>query len=241
MDSATILSLINAYALWLYAAGGIAFLYVLYELWAAKRHLSETIFSLEKEFASAREKRARTGMAIVVSVLALLTVIRFGVVPAQPSIPKPIPTRTRLVIELPTPEPITPTPTLTRIPTRPRPTPSTPTETPTTTPPPAPPCPQVGTCIVSPVASQVLSGEVIIRGAATTGAFQFFKVEYGVGETPAQWHSIGDVQDTPIVDGVLKVWNTSGFPDGVYTLRLTVVDISGNFGPPFEVLVVIQN
>ncbi len=241
MNSATILSLINVYAVWLYAVGVIALLYALFELRAASKNLSETIFSLEKEFAAARERRARTGLLFVLTALALLTVIRFGIAPAQPVAVQPEPTRTRLVIELPTPEPITPTPTLTRIPTRPRPTPLAPTETPTATPLPPPPCPLLNTCISSPMANEVVSGEVTVRGTATTEAFQFYKVEYGWGETPERWNSIGDIQTSPVVDGTLTLWNTVGLEDGVYALRLTVVDVSGNFGPPYEVPVVVQN
>ncbi len=66
-------------------------------------------------------------------------------------------------------------------------------------------------------------------------------MEYGLGEIPDQWHSIGSVNRTPVVNSMLVVWDTSGFPNGVAWLRLTVVDVSGNFPPPFEVRVTIQN
>jgi hypothetical protein len=61
-----------------------------------------------------------------------------------------------------------------------------------------------------------------------------------MGDAPELWNSIGDVARTPVVDGTLGVWNTEGFPEGVYQVRLTVVDTSGNFPPPHEVRVVIQ-
>jgi hypothetical protein len=96
-------------------------------------------------------------------------------------------------------------------------------------------------CIIAPARGQVVSGEVVIRGTANIEAFQFYKVEYGLGDSPQQWHSLGDVRTTPVQDGTLVTWNTTGFPNDTFTLRLTVVDLSGNFGPPYEVRVVVQN
>lgn len=236
-----ILSLIQAYALWIYAAGFLAALLSLRELRRAQRDKKETIFTLEKELASARENRARTSLILTIVLLSVLTIVMFVVVPAQPLplaqeyTPTPL-----LVIELPTSTPAPPTPTMTRIPTRPRPTPLPPTPTATSTPPPPPPCPQPGVQITSPVMNQIISGQVTILGTAQIDRFQFYKLEYGMGENPTQWHSIGEINRTPVVNGVLGVWNTAGFPSGVFILRLTVVDITGNFPPPCDVRVIIQ-
>jgi hypothetical protein len=137
--------------------------------------------------------------------------------------------------------PVTPTPTRTPIPTRPRPTAPPPTSTPTAPAVPPPPlCPRPDICISSPGPDAIISGQVTIRGTANIEAFQFYKVEYGMGEVPPQWNSIGDVKRERVVDGTLVVWDTSGFPEGSYFLRLTVVDLTGNFPPPYEVRVVIQ-
>jgi hypothetical protein len=235
------LSWIDLYSPWLYAAGLLALLVALWEFRAARRGKATTIFSLEKELATGRETRARNSLLIMVALLAALTVIKFGVIPAQPESLVPEPTPTRMVIELPTRVPVTPTPTVTRIPTRPRPTPMPPTETPTPTAVPPPPCPRPDVCITAPAAGQVVSGQVTVLGTANIEAFQFYKLEYALGESPQQWNSIGDVRTTPVVGGTLAVWNTVGFPNGACTLRLTVVDQTGNFGPPQEVEVVIQN
>ena len=49
-------------------------------------------------------------------------------------------------------------------------------------------------------------------------------------------HIASDVHRTAVVNGALDVWDTTGIPDGTYTLRLTVVDIRGNFPcTPFNV------
>jgi hypothetical protein len=241
MIVARIISLIDVYAPWLYLAGGVGLLYALYELWAARKSSAETIFSLEKEFAGRRESRARALLIAVLILLAVITVLKFGLVPGDTLVATPVPTPTRLVLVPPTEVPVTPTPTRTPIPTRPRPTAPPPTPTATTpTPPPPPPCPRPDICISSPGPNAIISGQVTVRGTANIPDFQFYKVEYGLGEEPLQWNSIGDVRRERVVDGTLVVWDTSGYPEGPYRLRLTVVELSSNFPPPFEVRVVIQ-
>jgi hypothetical protein len=242
MILARIISLIDMYAPWLYLLGLLGLLYALYELWAARKSRAETIFSLEKEFAARREGRARMLLIAAVALLTVVTVLKFGLAPGDTLIPTPVPTPTRLVLVPPTEVPVTPTPTRTPIPTRPRPT-APPPATPTPTAPaavPTAPCPRLDICISSPAPNSTVSGQVTIRGTANIEAFQFYKVEYGMGEEPIQWNSIGDVRRERVVNGTLAMWDTSGFPQGPYILRLTVVDLSGNFPTPHEVRVVIQ-
>lgn len=240
MILARIQSLIRAYAPYLYGAGFLALLLGWREIHQARRLKNETIFSLEKELAAARYRRGRNALFFVLAILALLTAFGYGIAPETPLPATPEPTATLLVIELPTPTPVTPTPTSTRIPTRPVPTPLPPTATPTATRRPTPVCAQPGVCITAPTMNQVIAGQVTIRGTAQIDRFQFYKLEYGLGEDPQQWNSIGEVHRSPVVDGALGVWDTAGFPNGVFKLRLTVVDISGNFPPPHEVRVIIQ-
>ena len=239
MSLMRLLSLINAYALWLYAAGVLVMLFGWREIRKARKTSSETIFSLEREFAGVRQQRAGVVLVVVLMLLALLTYLRFSVIPDQPLPPPQRATPTKFIIEAPTSIAATPTPTVTRIPTRPRPTREPPTETPTPTVA-LPPCPNPFVCIMHPTASQIISGTVTIQGTANIEAFQFYKIEYGLGENPEQWHSISNVRQTPVVDDVLDTWNTTGFPNGVVKLRLTVVDTTGNYPPPHEIRVVIQ-
>jgi len=240
MILARIILLIDMYTPWLYLLGLLGLLYALYELRAAQKNRAETIFSLEREFATRREGRAKTLLIAMIALLALVTVLKFGLGPTDTFIPTPVPTPTRLVLVPPTALPVTPTPTRTPIPTRPRPT--APLETPTPTAPPATPaplCPRPDICISSPAANSTVSGQVTIRGTANIEAFQFYKVEYGLGQKPMQWNSIGDVRRERVVNGTLAEWDASDFPEGPYILRLTVVDLSGNFPPPHEVRVII--
>ena len=241
MSLATLIEWIINYTLWLFAAGLVLALLGLREISAAQKEQSETIFSLEKELAASRHLRGRAMILTALGFVALLSVFRFVVLPSQPTLVTPEATATRPGIQLPTLPP-TPTPTRTLIPTRPRPTslPATPTLPPRATLPPAVACPQPGVCITVPRSNAVVRGQVVVQGTANIPSFQFYKVEYGAGEEPQQWNSIGDIQRTPVNDGTLTVWNLGGFPDGTYLLRLTVVDASGNFPPPFIVRVVIQ-
>jgi hypothetical protein len=233
-------SLIRSYAPYLYGAGFLALLLSWRELSQAHKLKAGTIFALEKELAAGRQRRGRTGLLLVLAYLALLSALTFGFVPGAPVPATPEPTPTLLVIELPTPTQVIPTPTRTRIPTRPRPTALPPTETPTRTPVPGPVCPHPGVCITSPIRNQAIAGQVTIRGTAQIDQFQFYKLEYGLGEEPQQWNSIGEIHRSPVANGALGVWDTAGFPNGAFKLRLTVVDASGNFPPPFEVRIIIQ-
>jgi len=239
MSLLRILSFIHAYVVWLYAIGILAVLLSLRAIREARKKSAETIFSLEREFAGRREEKARIALIVTLGLLALLTYLEFSIVPDQPLPPIQEPTATSFVIEAPTVAPVTPTPTVTRIPTRPRPTGKPPTETPTPTVAPLP-CPNPSVCITHPAANQVISGTVTIWGTANIEAFQFYKLEYGLGENPEQWHSVSDVHRTPVVDDVLDVWDATGFPDGVIRLRLTAVDITSNYPPPHQIRVILQ-
>ena len=91
-------------------------------------------------------------------------------------------------------------------------------------------------------------GVTWIKGTADIDNFQFYKLEYGIGELPLDWSAIrgangspnsvwpgiGEVYDRPIVNGILGTWNTGALPDGVYQLRLVAVDNRGQFRPPTQ-------
>jgi len=110
---------------------------------------------------------------------------------------------------------------------------------PTPTPPPAALCnPQVS--IASPRPNQRVSGIIQIVGTANIPDFQFYKVEYGIGEVPIEWHSISPVHREPITNSLLDVWNTDAYPEGVYILRLTAVDNRGQFPQPCQVRIIID-
>ena len=83
-------------------------------------------------------------------------------------------------------------------------------------------------------------GTVWIMGTANIPNFQFYKLEVGWGDDPKEWFSIDDVHRRPVVNDVLTVWNTGALPEGVYQLRLVVVDNTGNYRRPCQVRVIID-
>ncbi len=120
-----------------------------------------------------------------------------------------------------------------------------PTPTPTPTPTPAP---QVADCsewanITEPTVDAELdgSGFAFVRGTAAIDNFWYYKLEFSSnGEWPVKWSLIEDLHFEPVVNGFLDDWKTGALPEGVYQLRLTVVDKGGNYPEPCQVQVVIK-
>jgi len=241
-----LISLIDEHVIWLY---GICLLLILWYLRAfarARRERVNTVFTIEKEIAAHKEGRALSSIGVVLAVVVIITAFRFYVMPAVDirALVEPTPTVELIVpTEEPTGTPQQPTPQPPTYTLTPR---ATRTPLPSVTPRPATPappaaCPDPNICITQPGMNARVSGTFAIRGTATLDAFQFYKVEYGQGETPTVWNVIHDVHRTQVNQGVLEEWNTAGLPDGVYWLRLTVVDHTGNFPAPCQVRIVVQN
>ena len=238
------LNIIDEYALWLYVACLLAILVYIRSFAVARKDRENTIFTIEKEVAAHREGRAMTRIGTVLGVVMVVTALKYYVMPSidLATLLAPTPTLTlsvpTVVPPTQTPTPVTPTAT-----SRPRPTvrrvetvaPPTPTRVP------AAACPDENVCITLPGMNASISGRVAIQGTANHDRFQFYKVEYGQGEKPTSWHVINDVHTSPVLNGLLEEFDTVSFPDGVYWLRLTVVDETGNFPPPCRVRVLIQN
>lgn len=144
----------------------------------------------------------------------------------------------------------TPTPTPTATPVLPTATPALPTATPIPLPTPtpeappvtAPVCPDARAVLTSPGNNQVVAGPAVtILGSATHENFQYFKLEIAPGaNAEGGFEFLGDVR-VPVPDGVLGSLDSTTYINGAYTLRLTVVDNSGNFPPPCSANIVIAN
>jgi LysM repeat protein len=84
-----------------------------------------------------------------------------------------------------------------------------------------------------------LSGIVWAKGTADHERFGYYKLEYrkdGLDD----WHYItGD--ESPVRNGVLGAWDTRTVSDGPYTFRLVIVDQTGNYPPPCEIAVRVNN
>jgi len=81
--------------------------------------------------------------------------------------------------------------------------------------------------ISSPSALSVISGTVTISGTAQMDDFTEYRLSYFKGLLPDNLQPI-TTSNTPVVDGTLGEWDTSGL-DGLYTLLLTVMGENGRF------------
>lgn len=83
-----------------------------------------------------------------------------------------------------------------------------------------PPNPDVH--ITSPALFAYVAGQVTVRGTARGAGMAFYRLQVGPGLNPQRWTQIGPDATTPVDEGVLGRWDTSGL-QGLYTLQLQVV------------------
>jgi len=235
-----VIKLFLQYVPWIYAACALAALWTLRMVILARMERRRTIFPLVKETA---RNKVRRGYWLALLLALLLGATYWSSIQASQFVPTgkfsffSSATATPVLVATPTslPSSWTPTPIPTVTPT--------PTITPTPAPPPAPPTPQVrlhcaysGAVIISPAPNAVIRGVVPIVGTARHPNFQYYKLELGIGTNPKKWSYIGGKKQQ-VVRGQLGVFNGRSVPAGVYTIRLMVVDNTGNYPPPCRVTV----
>lgn len=81
--------------------------------------------------------------------------------------------------------------------------------------------------ILSPVPGNIVAGNVQVLGAAAHPQFLQYQLEYAASGTNA-WAALTGVVQTPVINGLLGIWNTNTVPDGIYELRLRVTLRDGN-------------
>lgn len=248
-----ILDLVEQHTIWLYGALLFIILLNLRSLVLAQKDRSNTIFTIEREVAAHREGRAMSSIGMMLGLMVIVTGLKYYVMPSldvadliepTPTLTLAIPTRIPTLAPTPTTSDVeTPTPRASVADNTPAPTAQVvPTDPPAPTPvPPPASCPYGGAIITSPGMGATVSGRIAIRGTAAHEAFQFYKVEFGFGDNPGDWHVIHDVYRHQVHDGVLTEFDTNAVPNGVYTLQLVVVDVTSNFAPPCRVRIVVQN
>jgi len=247
-----VLAILAEYQWLIYGGLGILLLVFLRRALLARRDGARSLFKLEQEQARTRYGRSVAISAFILLLMAGVFVISNPVLPAPDADPTPAPTATEtsgpLAASTLTPTPPPPTITHTATATRARPTrPTLPTETPSadsTEMPAVRPaaCPSPNVCITSPGVNQVVQGNVPIRGTANVADFQYYKVEVGPGSNPAdnEWTVVGSLHLSPVNGGVLETFNSSAYSSGTYTLRLVVVDQTGNYPEPCRITVIVQ-
>jgi membrane carboxypeptidase/penicillin-binding protein PbpC len=76
--------------------------------------------------------------------------------------------------------------------------------------------------ITSPEMFDSVSGKVSVEGRASGNGFDYYRLQAGSGLNPSQWLQIGEDVTSPVKDGELAIWDTSGL-SGLYALQLLVV------------------
>lgn len=245
-----LLRLIADYQWWIYGLLGLVLLFYLRHALLARRQGARSIFKLEQEQARVRYRRGVTISALILVLMAAVFVLSNPILPGSGTPVAPTATETTGPLAAstltPTPPPpsITPTATATRErptrPVRPTDTPDTvATETPVVRP---PNCPDPNVRITSPGVNQGVSGNYPVRGTANISDFQYYKLEVGPGSSPRdhEWTVVGQLHYNPVVGGVLETFNSGDYAPGTYTLRLLVVNQTGNYPNPCYVTVTVQ-
>jgi hypothetical protein len=97
--------------------------------------------------------------------------------------------------------------------------------------------------ITSPRDRASVRGLVPIEGSATHPQFQKYEVHYGPEPNPNdQWAPVGNSPfSVPVVQGRLALWDTTVIPDGLYSMRLRLVRLDGNYDEYFVRGVQVSN
>jgi len=108
-------------------------------------------------------------------------------------------------------------------------------------PPPPPSKPATPGCehLLAPRRGATLSGTVSAKGTADVENFWYYKLEFRQDGLD-NWHYITG-QHSAVENDVLGSWDTTTVPNGAYTFRLVVVDLTGNYPPPCEIAVHVKN
>ncbi len=246
---------IASFAFLFYILLGIIALALLRVLLVTLRERARSIFSLEREHATARITRTVNYLLLILlmafgvfyaqtQLIAQMPSVGFNPTPTQAQLP---PTSTPISVVIPSPTPtLSPTSALavaTQIAPTATSTTFVPIQQPTDTPTPArngvkPDCPNPGVSISEPGDGAIVSGLISIFGAAYVDNFEYYKIEFrapGRGD----WSFI-QRYNSPNYGGPIATWNTATVPSGTYEFRLIVVDKVGNYPPPCRIQLIVQ-
>jgi len=91
-------------------------------------------------------------------------------------------------------------------------------------------CNHPGVYITSPVPGQRVTGVVTLFGTASLPDMDYYKIE--VRPSFSDVYNFYNRYEDAVTDGPLGLLNTDLFDDGLHWVRLTVVDITGNYPEP---------
>jgi membrane peptidoglycan carboxypeptidase len=79
-----------------------------------------------------------------------------------------------------------------------------------------------GVRVTAPAMFASVSGQVQIRGTAAGVGFSRYRILVGQGINPESWMTVGNESSTPVEDGLLATWDTTGL-SGLYAVQLQVI------------------
>lgn len=101
-------------------------------------------------------------------------------------------------------------------------------------------CSSANAVVLSPPSGSTVTGVVQIEGTASLGGdFHHYELAVAPGNSEG-WGGIGDGREQ-VVNGQLGVWDSASLPDGVYRIRLRVVDVTSNYCEAFASDLHVQN
>ncbi len=95
--------------------------------------------------------------------------------------------------------------------------------------------------IASPLNGTAVDGTVVITGTAINERFQYYRLELASGLDPDSGYGEIAIGRASVEAGTLTSLDTTALANGVYTLRLTVVDGTGNYPPPCQIALVVAH
>ncbi len=250
------------YAPWIYFICGVVALFQMYRTWHVRAERRQAVFSLEREkavrdlnsiFSTAMLLLLIMGITYFTSttlVKALEPFVEEAINPSPAFNFVPTPTNTPLPVTptsavAPTPVLfVTPGLTVTIQPELVLTPPGLAVETPVPTATPAPivavaACADPNAAILRPGMNETVRGTLTVVGSATRDAFQYYKIEYAPAGTANFTYLTGD--SNPVVNGFLANIDTAALGNGGWTLRLVVVDQTGNYNEPCQVTIFVEN
>lgn len=247
-----LIELVATYAPWIYAICGLVALYQMSRTWQVRAERRQALFSLERDRAS-RDLYNIFFIAMILLVVMALTYFLSTtlataveaqiadvpetnqILPQELSTPSPTP-----LPDTPTPT-ITPTPLPTRVPIQVVEEPAPPTATPRPVVSNAANCPDPRAAVTNPSQGAIVTGVVNVTGRAVHENFQYYKIEYSPGANASDEFVYLAGGNSPVENGFLGTLDSNLLTNGVWTLRVIVVDKTGNFPPPCNATITVQN
>ena len=242
---AAFVRVIEQFAVVLYAVCLVGVAWSMRSAWLAMRDSRDTLYSIEREAATARMARSLLNALGFAVLGAAVFVVARVVAPQLPASEAPMPTPlgplvtlTPTVTTFPTPTPISsPTPasspnaTVMAVESIEPPTPA-----PTLTPLPPESCPDPNVRITAPGDGTVLAGAFQVFGTANIENFAFYKFVLNGPATNFEDRTAGDIYEAPVVDNYLGTLDESLVAvllqsPGAYRLKLIAVNNEGNEAP----------